>query len=127
MTTLLCVDDDPTTVDLIKFMLEPHGYRVVSASSVEDALTLHENLDPDVMLLDLFLPNRQADAWDGVRTIASQPRWAEVPAIIISAASPNAYGWQALDERFAAFIPKPFKPRQLLTTIEHSLAAEPLH
>ena len=78
--TILVVEDDGYIADVLKSLLEANDYRVLSAMSGEGALQLAASHVPDVILLDLGLPDI-----DGTRVLTRLRGWYEGPIIIVSA------------------------------------------
>ncbi len=121
MPTVLCVDDDRTTLDLLFHLLKSQGFHAETAASVEEAVALAETITPDALLLDLLLPGHAEDIWWGVRHIAEQPSCAGKPVIIMSAVPNCFWGKVAQEQGFSAFLEKPFRPRQLFDLLHQVL------
>jgi DNA-binding response OmpR family regulator len=108
---VLLVEDDVTLCGVIERNLTARGARVVRAASVGEALAAIAVARPDVMLLDIDLPDRTG--WDLLRTL--ETRGIQVPTIIVS-------GTRVAPERMAqfkplAYLPKPFPLEALLRLV----------
>jgi DNA-binding response OmpR family regulator len=100
----LVVDDDESNRELVAELLRSEGYAVTCAASVEEALEALSSTPPDVILLDLCMPNM--DGW-GFLARANTP----APVVIISAQDRP----EGLD--VAAYLRKPFEVEELLATV----------
>ncbi len=80
--TVLVVDDDPATLELLSDMLEREGYRVVRASDGMAALSLAREVMPDLITLDVLMP--RMDGWDLLTAFKSAPELAEIPVIMVT-------------------------------------------
>ncbi|MCA9869661.1 MAG: response regulator, partial [Anaerolineae bacterium] len=80
---ILVVDDDKQIARLIRSYLEQAGYQVLVAYDGETALHALRRESPDLVVLDLMLPDR--DGWDITRTVRSDPALAATPIIMVTA------------------------------------------
>ena len=90
--TVLLVEDDAAVRNLVKTTLEAHDYRVALATTGEVAVMEAASRNPDLILLDLGLPDM-----DGVSVIERVRGWSTVPVIVVSARSEDADKIGALD------------------------------
>jgi DNA-binding response OmpR family regulator len=109
---ILVVDDDQKTVDLIRLYLEKDGYRVLAAYDGRQALALARQKQPDLMVLDLMLP--QVDGLDVCRTLRAESK---VPIIMLTARTTEADKLLGLDLGADDYVTKPFSPRELLARV----------
>ena len=117
-TTILVVEDDPSTVVTIRHMLEGLGYRVlVSASCGEKALRLTEETKPDLVLMNIHL----AGEMDGIETATQIRDRFDVPHILLNAHTDDTTLGQAKTTHPLGYTFKPFDARTLKTTIEMAL------
>ena len=114
--TILVVEDDGYIADVLKSLLEANDYRVLSATSGKGALQLAASHVPDVVLLDLGLPDI-----DGTHVLTSLREWYEGPVIIVSARNQEKEKVQALDMGADDYINKPFSASELLARIRVAL------
>ena len=112
MKTVLIVDDNIKNLDLFKDFVESWGYETVTAQQGKDAISLAERYLPDIILLDLGLPDM-----DGVQVIRNIRSWSNLPIIVISARSEDTDKIEALDAGADDYITKPFSVEELLARI----------
>ena len=111
-TLIMVVEDDPPIRNLMATTLKAHDYRYLSASNGESAVMLAASNNPDIILLDLGLPDM-----DGVEVIKCIRSWSNVPIIVISARSEDSDKIAALDEGADDYLTKPFSVDELLARI----------
>ena len=109
---ILIVEDDQSVRNLISTTLKVHGYSFVAAGSAGEAILLSVSDKPDLVLLDLGLPDM-----DGVEVIRSIRSWSTLPVIVISARGDDSDKIQALDEGADDYLTKPFSTEELLARI----------
>ncbi len=109
---ILIVEDDPPIRNLISVALETHDYRFLSASSGGTAIMEATSHNPDIMLLDLGLPDL-----DGVEVIRKIRSWSNLPIIVISARSDDSDKIEALDAGADDYLTKPFSVDELLARL----------
>ncbi|MDX1571973.1 MAG: response regulator [Xanthomonadales bacterium] len=78
--TVLVIDDDEPILDLVKRMLEPEGYRVLTANNAEDGLRLAREAKPMVITLDVVMP--EVDGWSVLKALKADPELADIPVIM---------------------------------------------
>ena len=81
--SVLVVDDEPDVLNLIKQIFEDENIPIVTAKNGKQAITFLENEKPDLILLDLMMP--EMDGFDVIRALKSNPAWTEIPIIVITA------------------------------------------
>jgi signal transduction histidine kinase/CheY-like chemotaxis protein len=82
MSTVLVIDDDPTTRDLLERYLGAADLSVVTAENGEDGVLLAQALRPDLIILDVLLPDR--DGWDVLAALKADPELMDVPVIMLT-------------------------------------------
>lgn len=107
---VLIVDDDERNVRLVRDVLEAAGMTTLSASTAAEALALARERRPDVVLMDLRLPD--LDGTEAARRLASDERTAGIPVVALSAVRAEDADWHAR-AGFAAYIEKPIDVRTL--------------
>ena len=112
--TILAVDDQPPNLRLLKAVLEPHGYQVVSTSSGLEALAMLEDHDVDMVLLDVVMPG--LDGYEVCRRIRAGERTAYLPVVMITA-SGGQQRRAALEAGADDFVTKPFDQSELLARV----------
>ena len=119
--TILVVDDDDDHRKLVREMLEPLGFRIFTASSGQECLALTEQHKPQLILLDVGMP--EMDGWEVGRQLRRIPR--DRPAIImLSAFAPDPKQKTQHDPVHDDYLIKPFDLRQLLAKIHALLDIE---
>jgi len=82
MKKILVVDDEEDITELVKKLLKSEGFDVVTANSGKEALALLESTTPDLIFLDLFMP--EMSGWDVLREIRKREELKEVPVIMLT-------------------------------------------
>src|SRR5690606_6418085 len=96
--------------------LESEGYRVLEADDHQGGLAMASNHTPDLIILDLGLPDR-----DGLELIRAVREWASTPIVIVSARGQEADKVQALDLGADDYLTKPFGVQELLARVRAAL------
>ncbi len=109
---ILVVEDDAPVRKLITTTLKAHGYSFTAAVNGNDAIMETASHNPDVILLDLGLPDI-----DGVEVIRRIRSWSNVPIIVISARSEDSDKIDALDSGADDYLTKPFSVEELLARL----------
>lgn len=111
-TLILVVEDDRPVQNLMITTLKAHDYRYLTAMSGETAILEASSHNPDIILLDLGLPDM-----DGIEVIKRIRTWSNVPIIIISARSEDSDKVEALDAGADDYLTKPFSVEELLARL----------
>jgi two-component system KDP operon response regulator KdpE len=112
MTRLLVVDDEPQILRALRINLHARQYDVVTAGTGRGALDAATEAHPDLVILDLGLPDM-----DGVEVIRSLRKWTQVPIVILSGRMNSAAKVDALDAGADDYVTKPFSVEELLARI----------
>ena len=112
MTTVLVVDDEPQIVNALRINLAARGYQVTTAGDGASALRLAAEASPQVVLLDLGLPDI-----DGIEVITALRGWTSVPIIVLSARTDADSKIEALDAGADDYVTKPFGMDELLARL----------
>jgi adenylate cyclase len=112
--TVLAVDDQPPNLRLLEAVLSPRGYRVIMASSGEEALKLLPSSGADLVLLDIVMPG--IDGYEVCRRIRRAPETAFLPVVMITA-SGNQEKARAIEAGADDFVSKPFDQSELLARV----------
>lgn len=110
--TVLVVDDEPTLARALAINLRAHGWEVVTAADGRSALAAAASAHPDVVLLDLGLPDM-----DGTEVIAGLRGWTTVPVVVLSARRLGEDKVEALDLGADDYVTKPFAMDELLARL----------
>ena len=113
---VLVVDDEPAILRFLKPALEANDYEVMSAATLAEALKRIAKEPPDVVVLDLGLPDG-----DGKDVIRQVRQWSQVPIIVLSAREREAEKIEALDLGADDFVNKPFGVGELMARLRTAL------
>ena len=116
MTTVLVVDDEPQIRRALRTSLEAHGYEVATAGTGEEGVLAAAETAPDLVLLDLGLPDL-----DGAEVIERVRSFSEVPVIVLSVRDRQADKVSALDAGADDYVTKPFGVEELLARLRAAL------
>jgi len=115
-TRVLVIDDEPAIARVLRPALEGHGFSVAVATTAAEGLTRAQDFAPDVILLDLGLPDE-----DGVQITTELRELTEVPIIVLSVRNAEADKIGALDNGANDYVTKPFSMGELLARIRVAL------
>lgn len=121
---VVCIEDEKEMIDLVKLILERRTgsptYEVHGASSGEEGLELIHEIQPDLVLLDLMMP--EMDGWEVFQHMKNDESTQDIPVIIITAKA------QSIDKvlglhiaKVSAYVTKPFGPQELMVSVERVL------
>jgi DNA-binding response OmpR family regulator len=123
---ILCIEDEPQMVDLFALILETHGYEVVSAGGGQEGLEMMRLEKPDLILLDLMMPDM--DGGDVYQRMKQEADLRDIPVVIVTAkAAPIDKVLWINVAKVDDYITKPFGPRELIGSIERVLARRKAH
>jgi CheY-like chemotaxis protein len=117
---VLVVDDDPEIVTFLATLLELEGIESTVATSAAAAMERLEQALPDLVLLDIAMPDR--DGLDLCRALKKDPRTSRVPVFVVSARPGKDVVERALAAGAEEFIRKPFENHELIARIRERLA-----
>lgn len=112
---ILIIDDDPYIVKYLEDILQDDGFSTCTASNVEEAIGLLKQEKPDLVTLDLEMPNEWGPRF--YRKMVQDPEYKDVPVIVVSGLS----GIHLAIKNAVASFKKPFNPQELLETIRKTL------
>ena len=118
--TVLLVEDDPDLLRFAQVTLRLAGYRVVTASDGEQALSAARRSRPALMLLDLRLP--VLDGWQVLDAMADDPVLRAVPVLIVTATADTSGEPRALAAGVVGYLLKPLSADALLAAVERATA-----
>jgi len=113
---LLVVDDEPATVDMLTMFLEISGHTVAGALSGSDGLLLLEVEKPDLMIVDLMMPDMEG--FEVCKRVRASEQYADTPILILSARTDTESIEKALDSGANAYMTKPPDLSALLLEVE---------
>ncbi len=117
---ILCIEDEPEMIDLIRLILGRRGFEVKGATGGVEGLKMIRDEHPDLVLLDLMMPDM--DGWEVYQQIKADEKTKNIPVIVVTAKA------QSIDKvlglhiaKVDDYIAKPFSPQDLLSSIEKVL------
>jgi two-component system KDP operon response regulator KdpE len=109
---ILVVDDDPSILHLVRLELAEHGFRVLTAESGTKGLRLAQEALPDLVVLDLLLPDML-----GTEVMRELHQQSSVPVILLTAKSADADKVRGFQQGADDYVAKPFSPEELVARI----------
>jgi len=116
---ILVVDDEPDAVELIEFNLKGAGFDVVTAADGNDALKKARTFSPDLLILDLMLP--EVDGLEVCKVLRRDSATAGLPIIMLTAKAAEIDRVLGLELGADDYITKPFSPRELVLRVKNLL------
>ncbi len=117
---IVCIEDDPKTIDLVKLILRREGFDVTGISNGRDGLAAIEQVQPHLVLLDLMMPDM--DGWEVYQAMRAHESMKEIPVIVLTAKA------QSIDKvlglhiaKVNDYITKPFSPTELVRSVRKVL------
>ncbi len=117
---VLYIEDERPVIDLVREALKLAGYKVVGATSGRQGLALMRERKPDLLLLDLMMPD--INGWDVYREMKKDETLTNIPVIVVSAKVPE-HGKVIIDDLppVRDYITKPFDVEQLIRSVKNAL------
>jgi len=117
---ILCVEDEPEMIDLIRLILERRGFEVLGAVGGQEGLDAVRREKPDLVLLDLMMPD--IDGWEVYRQMKADEDLKNIPVVVVTAKA------QSIDKvlglhiaKVDDYVTKPFGPGDLLESVDRVL------
>jgi len=114
LTCVLVIDDDITMTEMLRSVLEPQSFEVLTAYTGEDGIKVTRDMKPDVIVLDLFMPGM--DGWQVCKTIRE---FSQIPILVLSALSKPGTAAKALDEGADDYLIKPVPSNVLIAHLNN--------
>ncbi|MBI2757176.1 MAG: response regulator [Chloroflexi bacterium] len=121
MKRILCIEDEPEMIDLIRLILGRRGFEVLGAAGGTAGLKEVREQLPDLVLLDLMMPDM--DGWEVYQQMKASDSTRSIPVIVVTAKA------QSIDKvlglhiaKVDDYIAKPFSPQDLLNSVERVLS-----
>ncbi len=121
--SVLVVDDEPNIVLSLEFIMKQAGFEVRVARDGEEALGAIEASPPDLVLLDVMMPNR--DGYDVCGTIRANPAWSDIHIIMLTAKGRDIEREKGMALGADDYITKPFSTREVIARVEQFFDPEP--
>jgi two-component system response regulator VicR len=120
---ILCIEDEPEMIDLIRLILGRRGFEVIGATGGKEGLEKVRQQPPELVLLDLMMPDM--DGWEVYQQMKADEKTKDIPVIVVTAKA------QSIDKvlglhiaKVDDYIAKPFSPQDLLNSVEKVLSAK---
>jgi len=114
---ILCIEDEPEMIDLIRLILTRRGFEVNGANGGKEGLEFIRKEKPDLVLLDLMMPDM--DGWEVYQQMKADEKTRDIPVIVVTAKA------QSIDKvlglhiaKVDDYIAKPFSPQELLASVD---------
>lgn len=115
------IEDEQEMIDLVRLILARKGYEVIGASGGREGFDLARKILPDVVLLDLMMPDM--DGWEVYQQMKADVVTRHIPVIVVTAKAQNIDKVLGLHiAKVEDYISKPFSPKELLDSLERVLA-----
>jgi len=118
--TVVCIEDEPEMIDLVKLILSRKGFDLVGAMGGKEGLDAVRRIKPDLVLLDLMMPDM--DGWTVYQKMKEDDELKNIPVIVVTAKA------QSIDKvlglhiaKVDDYVTKPFGPQELLESVERVL------
>jgi DNA-binding response OmpR family regulator len=118
---ILCIEDEPEMIDLIRLILNRRGFEVKGANGGIEGLEMIRQDPPDLVLLDLMMPDM--DGWEVYQQMKADEKTRDIPVIVVTAKA------QSIDRvlglhiaKVDDYISKPFSPQELLASVDRVLS-----
>ena len=120
---IVCIEDEPEMIDLVQLILTRKGFEVTGAKDGPSGLQAIANLKPDLVLLDLMMP--EMSGWDVYQKMKADDQMRSIPVIVITAKAQNIDRVLGLHiARVDDYVTKPFSPQDLLNSVYRVLNIE---
>lgn len=120
---VVCIEDEPDMIDLVTLILGQKGFEVVGANGGVEGLRAVRNERPDLILLDLMMPD--LSGWEVYQQLKADPVLREIPVVVVTAKA------QSIDKvlglhiaKVDDYITKPFGPQELTESVEKLLRSK---
>jgi len=123
--TIMVVDDDPEIVTLVRVILEQKKFNVLCAYDGPQALADLEKQKPDLILLDIMMP--EMDGFEVLRRLKGAPETSSIPVILLSALNQLKDISKGYEMGADHYITKPFTVAHLMAVIDHLLSGDRHH
>ncbi len=114
---ILCIEDEPEMIDLIRLILSRRGFEVLGAAGGVEGIKMVREMLPDLVLLDLMMPDM--DGWEVYQQMKADDSMREIPVIVVTAKAQNIDKVLGLHiAKVDDYIAKPFGPQELMDSVE---------
>jgi DNA-binding response OmpR family regulator len=116
---VLIVDDEPSIIVALQFLMEENGYNTLVAFSGEEAMEAVAKHHPDLILLDVMLP--VVDGFEVCQRVRENPEWKDTRIVLLTALGSDANITKGLDLGADAYVTKPFSNADLVAKVKDLL------
>ncbi len=114
---ILCIEDEPEMIDLIRLILGRRGFDVHGAAGGVEGLRMIREMLPDLVLLDLMMPDM--DGWEVYQQMKADSATRDIPVIVVTAKAQNIDKVLGLHiAKVDDYIAKPFSPQELMDSVD---------
>ena len=114
---ILCIEDEPEMIDLMRLILGRRGFEVLGAPGGTEGLRMVREDHPDLVLLDLMMPDM--DGWEVYQQMKADPALRDIPVIVVTAKAQNIDKVLGLHiAKVDDYIAKPFSPQELMDSVD---------
>jgi len=118
---IVCIEDEPEMIELIQLILNRRGFEVHGASGGKEGLKMARETLPDLVLLDLMMPDM--DGWEVYQQMKAEESTRNIPVIVVTAKAQNIDKVLGLHiAKVDDYIAKPFGPQELIDSVEKILS-----
>jgi len=122
---ILVIEDEPANIQTLSTLLKERGYQINIATNGRQALEVLERIRPDLILLDIMMP--QMDGFETCRRIKASTAWREIPIIFLTAKTDTADIVRGFELGAVDYVAKPFNAHELLARVNTHLTLDYLH
>jgi len=120
---ILCIEDEPDMIDLIRIILQRRGYEIQGAAGGQEGIRKVREWLPDLVLLDLMMPDM--DGWEVYQQMKAEEKTRNIPVIVVTAKAQNIDKVLGLHiAKVDDYVAKPFSPSELLASVEKVFKGE---
>jgi two-component system cell cycle response regulator DivK len=121
MTRILCVEDNPQNMRLVRKILTKQGYEVIEAEDGLNGVAMAQNGHPDLILMDVNLPD--IDGLEATRRLKAMDEMQHIPIVALTANAMHGDRERCLEAGCDGYVPKPITKSELIATVAHFIAA----
>jgi class 3 adenylate cyclase len=122
---ILVIEDEPANIQTLSTILKERGYQISIATNGRQALEVLERIRPDLILLDIMMP--EMDGFETCRRIKAAAAWPEIPIIFLTAKTDTADIVRGFELGAVDYVAKPFNAHELLARVNTHLTLDYLH
>jgi len=119
MALVLIVDDSPTEQHVIAAALEKHGFQTVTASDGEEAISIAESRNPDLILMDIVMPGM--NGFQATRQLSKNPTTAAIPVVMVTTKDQETDKVWGLRQGAVEYLMKPIDDAALVAAVQANL------